>query len=163
MNDLTETLKDIARTPSTFPHALTDAIDECFDFTQYLDERPTYDSLGWDNQVKLMTAYVKDMDEHDVNDIVHIMLDLSFITKADMINFIRSRSGDEATVNVIFDPPWDRFVAGSRAVVEREHKDSIDGTISDCYRDFCGSNGIFSRDTEDEPGELIGFNTGEDA
>ena len=140
MNDLNETLKDIARGQCPHPGPLDEAIDAAFDFYDHMTEEPTYASRDWKTRNSLLAAYILEA-PGDIGEIIAKMEIFDADTWAQALE-----PGKEMAFSII------------KVAAERAFEQAIDDRIADMFRDYCDSNGIYASQGRDQPRELIGFN-----
>lgn len=124
---------------------LSEVIHDVCDWALGWPEVPSYDSLDWHSQNRLLAAYIREA-PNDMGEIIHYLQDR--MHPKDVADFIED--GTEIANTMMF---WAAVKTSARLAFEN----AIDNCIQDEFRDYCSSNGIYRSNGPDEPDDLVGF------
>lgn len=162
MSELKKTLTDIARTASpkqfvSFP-TLRKQVRSSLEFRNYLKGPPQFSQVGWEDLVGLLEAAMADcIDAGEFCEFEEYLKRRMSLQENTVRGLIRHRTGADANVNVIYDDAFADIVSLFRAAAHMYFEDQINKIIEEEYDEYCKTYGVFSPDSDAEPGTLTGF------
>jgi hypothetical protein len=149
-----KTIVDIATGKKPHLH-LDKAIEKHINFRDHLEGSPIFATLEHGAQSDMLSAYLRDSGHKEAAEVWEELAESMVFGRSEMIaDIIQSRSNWDICLT---NSPWLDLVAELRCAAQRRFSEAIDKRMEELYSWFCRDYGVYSIDSTNGPGELVGF------